>query len=82
MAVRAVFNGLKLLVIHEKTDCKNIPESWLDTDILVINGSIENLGLVNASVTVISDEEHRGNIYLRAYNNGKIQIGRENGWLN
>ena len=82
MAVRAVFNGLKLLVIHEKTDCKNIPESWLDTDILVINGSIENLGLVNTSVTVISDEEHEGNIYLRAYNNGKIQIGRENGWLN
>ena len=82
MAVRAVFNGLKLLVIHEKTDCKNIPESWLDTDILIINGSIENIELVNTFVTVVSDEEHEGNIYLRAYNNGKIQIGRENGWLN
>ena len=82
MAVKADFGDLSILLIHGKTDCNNIPKSWLDTDILVINGSIENLGLVNASVTVISDEEHRGNIYLRAYNNGKIQIGRENGWLN
>ena len=82
MAVRAVFNGLKLLVIHEKTDCKNIPESWLDTDILIINGSIENIELVNTSVTVVSDEEHEGNISVRAYPDGKIYIRRENGWLN
>jgi len=82
MAVKAVFNGLKLLVIHEKTDCKNMPESWLDTDILITNGSIENIELVNTSVTVISDENHSGTISLRAYPDGKIHIRRENGWLN
>lgn len=82
MAVKADFDNLRILIIYGKTDCKNIPKSWLDTDILITNGNIENTGLVDTSVAVISDEEHQGNIYLRAYNNGKIQIGRENGWLN
>lgn len=82
MAVRAVFGDLRILLVHGKTDCSNIPEDWLDTDIFIMNGNVLNIELVDSLITIISDESHIGNTALRAYPNGDIQVGRENGWLN
>ena len=81
MAVRAVFGSLRILLAHSKTDCKNLPEDWLDTDIFIVNGSIKNSDIINSLITVTSDEEHPGNTALRAYPNGNIEVRRENGWL-
>ena len=82
MAVKAIFGDLRILLAYNKTDCENLPEDWLDTDIFIINGNIVNSELINSLTTVISDENHLGNTALRAYPNGNIEIRRENGWLN
>ena len=81
-AVRAVFGQLHILLAYGKTDCRNIPESWLDTDIFIMNGDIKNAEMINSLITILSDEEHEGTIAMRAYPDKKIDIRRENGWLN
>ncbi len=59
MAVYANFNGLKLLLIEGKTDCRKLPESWRECDILIVNGDIEHTELLCAGNAVISDEYER-----------------------
>lgn len=56
MAVWADLGGLKILLIEGKTDCRNIPESWCDTDILIVNGTIWNTELLHAGILILSDE--------------------------
>ena len=82
MAVKADFGNLRILIAHSKTDCANLPENWLDTDIFIFNGNIENINMVHSLVKIVSDESDTGNYALRAYKNGNINIRRENGWLN
>ncbi len=81
-AVKAIFGDLHILLAYGKTDCQNIPENWLDTDIFIMNGDIKNTEMINSLITIISDEEHEGTIAMRAYPDKKIDIRRENGWLN
>ena len=82
MAVKADFGNLRILLAHDKTDCANLPVSWLDTDVFIFNGNIENINMVHSLVKIVSDESDTGNYALRAYKNGTIDIRRENGWLN
>lgn len=80
-AVKAVFGDLRVLLAYGRTDCENIPDDMLDTDIFIINGDVGNLEKINSLITIISDDEHEGNTALRVYPNKKIKIRRENGWL-
>lgn len=103
MAVYAKFGTLTILMIEGKTDCKNLPDNWQDTDILIVNGVIENSNLLSAGILAISDEYDsldkydemadgdygkidatagKGDISIRAYRQGQIEVRRENGWLN
>ncbi len=59
MAVYAKCRGLRILAVEGKTDCEKLPESWHDTDILIVNGPVSNTHVLSAEILILSDEyEH------------------------
>ena len=83
-AVYVHIKSCRVLLCCDGTDCAGLPEEWLSTDILIVNGELKNTGLLSYDTLIISDREKYSDITyreidsdgsaLRTYMDGSITL--------
>lgn len=88
IAVFADIHGFRVLIVHDRTDIRLLPEEWKHCDLLIVNGRIKNAEQIECGMAIISDTAANSQLYSqiradRVYLTGQdgsliVRLNRQN----